>query len=290
MKFFVPGIKRYETELYRQSSRHCFVPISLTGPHCELQCDHCRATPLKHMFDARREGLLQTAMRLKERGTRGILITGGSGKQGKVPLDEHADDIGKIVRDLGLRVTVHTGFVNERTGSLLKEAGIHSAMMDVVGSAETLSRVCRLDADIGLFEQSLVLLLDCGIKTVPHIVAGLDYGRIIGEYEALRIVSRCEVDALVMVVLMPLADTPMEDVEGPETSELRALFHRARGLITDKPVYLGCARPAGERGNEIGRLALECGFDGIAFPSADVARRAEKLGRQPSYVESCCSL
>ena len=290
MKFFVPGIKRYETEHYRQSSPHCFAPISLTGPQCELQCDHCRGALLRHMFDARRRGLFETARRLKERGTRGVLITGGSSSEGRIPVDAHIDDIGRIVSDLDLQVTVHTGFIDESTASALKLAGIHSAMTDVIGSAETMRSVCRLEGDIGLFEQSLVILSGCGIKAVPHIVAGLDHGRIIGEYEALRIVSRCNIDALVMVVLMPLAGTPMEDVEGPQPNELRKLFQQARGLITDKPVYLGCARPAGERGTEIGMLALECGFDGIAFPSADVARRAEEMGRRPSYIESCCSL
>ena len=245
---------------------------------------------LEHMFDARRRGLFETARRLKARGTRGVLITGGSNRKGELPLDDHIDDIGRIVRDLGLKVTVHTGFINEATGLALKRAGIHSAMTDVIGSAETMRRVCRLDGGIGLFEESLVILAGCGIKAVPHIVAGLDHGRIIGEYKALRIVSRRNIAALVMVVLMPLAGTPMEDVEGPRPGELRKLFEQARRSITDKPVYLGCARPAGERGSAIGMLALECGFDGIAFPSADVARHAEKMGKSPSYVESCCSL
>jgi hypothetical protein len=290
MKFFVPGIKRYETELYKQSSPHCFAPISLTGPHCELMCSHCRGSLLKFMFDARRDGLFATAARLKEMGTRGVLITGGSNLDGIVPLAEHADDIGRIVRDLGLRVTVHTGFVDEETASLLAKADIDSAMLDVVGSADTIKGVLGLDAGVERFEESLMALRDRSIKTVPHIVAGLDHGRIIGEHEALRIISRCDVDALVMLVLMPLAGTPMEGVEGPEISELRELFVEARELMKDKPVHLGCARPAGVRGTEIGKLAIECGFDGIAFPSEDVARHAEKLGRCPSYVENCCSI
>lgn len=146
------------------------------------------------------------------------------------------------------------------------------------------------DADIGLFEQSLVLLLGCGIRTAPHIVAGLDHGRILGEYEALRVVARSGVSALVLVVLMPLDGTPMEDAEGPSLQELHRLFRHARSLMDDRPIYPGCARPGGRRGTEIGRLALEFGFDGISFPSVEVARRAKDLGFAPRYVETCCSL
>nr|HID13140.1 hypothetical protein [Anaerolineae bacterium] len=39
--FAVPGMKRYETEYYCNTS-HRFASISLTGRHCALECEHCR--------------------------------------------------------------------------------------------------------------------------------------------------------------------------------------------------------------------------------------------------------
>ena len=125
---------------------------------------------------------------------------------------------------------------------------------------------------------------------LPIVVAGLDHGRILGEHEALRVVARSGVNALILVVLMPLDGTPVEDAGGPSLQELREVFCHARSVMADSPIYPSCARPERRRGTERGRLALGFGFDGIAFPSAEVARRAKDLGLGPRYVETCCSL
>ena len=115
---------------------------------------------------------------------------------------------------------------------------------------------------IGLFEQSLVALLDRGIGVVPHIVMYPDHGHIPGEYDTLQIVSRCDIYALVVVLMLP-AERPMDRADSPWPSELRQLLLHARGLITDKSICWVRASPAGQRGKGKGTPAFKCGLEGI---------------------------
>ena len=85
---------------------------------------------------------------------------------------------------------------------------------------------------------------------VPHIVAGLNYGRIQGEYEALRIIRRFQPSALVVVVLTPLKGTPMARVSPLPPIQVARLITRARVMIPDIPISLGCERPR-NKGNEL---------------------------------------
>ena len=64
-----------------------------------------------------------------------------------------------------------------------------------------------------IFEES-------GLEWVPHIVAGLHYGTIRGEYEALDLIGRYNPAALVIVVITPLAGTPMANVTPPSPIEV----------------------------------------------------------------------
>jgi uncharacterized radical SAM superfamily protein len=50
------------------------------------------------------ENLYALALRLKNSGTDGLLVSGGSGKSGGVPLLKHLDDIQRIREELGMKV------------------------------------------------------------------------------------------------------------------------------------------------------------------------------------------
>ncbi|MFQ5826640.1 MAG: radical SAM protein [Dehalococcoidia bacterium] len=289
--FYAPGLKRYETSEFKPREPQGFVAISITGAECSLGCDHCRGKLLESMIPARGQGkLFSLCQSLAERGARGVLISGGSDPQGKVPLLMHFEELRRIKKETPLSVVVHTGLVDRELAGALESAGVDGAMLDIIGAEETIRRVYHLDATVEQYEESLALLTGCGVPTMPHIVLGLDHGRLLGEDLALSMCARYPISALVVVVLTPLAGTAMEGAIPPSEREVGRFLERARGLLPRTPLLLGCARPAGEMKRAIDRLAINAGVNGIAYPAEGTVRYARRKGLRPRFYEICCSL
>lgn len=69
-----------------------FPSISVTGNRCSLNCKHCAGRYLKQMKAAQRpEALKKLLKNLNEHGATGCLISGGSDKNGSIPLSEFYD-------------------------------------------------------------------------------------------------------------------------------------------------------------------------------------------------------
>lgn len=255
-------------------------------------CEHCRGGILRQMPSANTpDELVALAGELRERGARGLLISGGSDNSGVVPLERFLAAIGAVREQLGLKVLVHTGATDGRLASGLAEAGIEGAMIDIIGDEDTLRQVCHLDSrSIIPIESSLYNLADAGVPLAPHIVIGLHFGSIRGESRAIEIASRFPLASLVLVALNPLAGTAMAGVQPPPPEYLGELFIQARMTLPDTPVLLGCERPAGEHKLMTDMLALRAGLSGIAFPAEGVIREARKMGLNPILSEQCCAM
>ena len=83
--------------------------------------------------------------KLKQDGAVGCLVSGGCLPDGSVPLDGFVDAIEKIKLELGLTVFVHTGIITPKTAVALKKAGVDAALIDVIGSAETIRKTLNLN-------------------------------------------------------------------------------------------------------------------------------------------------
>ncbi len=290
--FYAPGLKRYATEEFQQGCECRLIPVSITGSSCSLMCDHCRAVILRHMDAATSpEQLFARARELAERGGSGLLVSGGSGSDGVVPLMDFTGTLSTIRSELGLKVLVHTGLTDKRLASALAEAGIDAAMIDIIGSDESISRVCHLEGvSVGDYRNSLENLIEAGVPTAPHVVIGLDHGRIDGELNAIDVISDFSVASLVLVGLLPQRNTPMEDSIPPTPEQMGEVFLHARRSIPDRPILLGCERPGGEHKLKTDELALRAGLNGIAFPAEGTIGLAESLGLKPRRSEVCCAL
>ncbi len=289
--FYAPSIKRYETSEFKNSTTPFFAPISITGNSCKLQCDHCKTKILETMIHVKTpQELLNTAEVFHKKGTKGLLISGGSNRDGSVPLIEYISAIEEIKKKYRLQILVHTGLVDQELAHRLGTAEIDAAMIDIIGSDETIKQVCHLDSSVADYENSLKLLTKHGIKTAPHVVIGLHYGEIRGEHNALKIISKYDPSSLVLVVLMPQHDTPMHKVAPPQPNEINKIFHEARKMFPKTPILLGCARPPGEHKIQTDALALKAGINGIAYPSEGIIGLAKELELEPVFSESCCSL
>jgi hypothetical protein len=288
--FYAPGLKRYQTSEFRSGESPRFVPISITGRDCALQCEHCKGKLLEAMFSPGEDGLFELCRRLAGRGIRGILLSGGSDSQGRVPLLKYIRDIRRIREELSLQVVVHTGLVDRELAQALREAEIDGAMLDIIGAEETIREVCHLEATVEDYRKSLAYLTQWGIPTMPHIVLGLHYGELRGERRALELISRYPVTALVLVVLTPLEGTAMESVPPLEASQIRAFFQESRRLLPETPLLLGCARPGGRQWRLLDRLAIDSGFNGIAYPAEGTVKYARSRGLTPRFYHTCCAL
>ncbi len=284
-----PGTKAYRVG-GACNRRGCFPAVSVTGAACQLQCDHCGAKILEGMVPARGPRWFAAYVReLAAAGARGLLVSGGCRADGSVPLEPYLDGMA-LARELGLQVIVHAGLVSRQTARGLREAGVHQVLLDLIGDADTIRQVYHLDRKPEEYRRSLALLVEEGLAVVPHIVIGLHYGQIRGEYESLRWVVELRPAGLVLVALNPLPGTAMAGLPSVEPEEAGRLAAVARLTCPELPISLGCARPPGPRGRAIERMTIDAGVTAVAFPSAEALAHARARGLRVTGHETCCSI
>lgn len=290
MTFHAPGLKSYNIKGFEQKNPTAFLPISLTGSGCALACDHCDSKILEPMLPLNpKEGLYAMCERLAKAGTESVLISGGSQKNGQVPFLKHIEQIARIKKELGLKIIMHTGLVNEEMAAALKNAGVDGVALDIIGDNETIKDVYHLNATVDDFDQSLALLSKYGLSLRPHIIIGLHYGKILGEHYALEMISKYKIHALILVILTPLQDTPMKGVEPPAPEEVAEFFQQARVKMPDTKILVGCARPSGPYKKIVDVAAVDAGLNGIAYPAEGVIEHAVAKGLVPRFFENSCS-
>ena len=287
--FFVPGARHYDNGLY-QNSANSFVNISITASECQCCCEHCKGQLLKSMLAATEpELLVDLATGLHGRGCRGILISGGACPDGSVPLDRFAGAL-KHIAAMGLSVVVHPGLLAADTANLLAESNVTRVALDLIGDSDTIREVYHLKRTPADYQNSLRAARLASLKVCPHIVIGLHYGEIRGEYEALKMVAAEGAESLVLVMLNPLQNTPMGGVSPPPLESVAEIFKTAKQLLPNIPVALGCARPPGNYSHAIERLAVEAGFNAIAYPARETVDYVHSLGYHITYQEMCCGM
>ncbi len=293
LRFYTPTFRSYASEELKGCGKASFPAFSITGGACALNCDHCQAKILEPMIPATSPAELERKVRdlvmLKDLG--GFLLSGGSNRRNEVPYERFYPTIEKLKREFPqLRIAVHSALLGETRARRMEAAGVDVAMMDVIGAQETIRDVYHLDRPVADFEATLAALAATKMDVVPHIVIGLHYGRLLGEQNALDIISRHRVAALILVIVSPIyapADKPFVTIG---TDDVAAVFVAARQRIRNAPVQLGCIRPAGRHKLMTDAYAVMAGFDGIAYPAEGIVALARAIGRPVEQEHACCSI
>jgi uncharacterized radical SAM superfamily protein len=233
--------------------------------------------------------LVEISHRLARSGALGILLTGGSDHEGNLPWKRYIKAIEKIKHETNLFVSAHTGFPDYESCELMKKAGLNQALIDVMGDEESATQIYHLNG-LKPVLAALESINKSGLELVPHIVAGLFYGKMKSEYEALKIIHSHHPAALVIVVLTPLKATPMARVEPPSPLEIGRLIAKARLLMPSIPIALGCERPKGRDGELLEKLAIHAGANRMALWSEQAIYQVKALGLTPRFQATCCSL
>jgi len=290
--FFTPTFKFYATSEIRGCGKSLWPAISITGGECQLACDHCKAKILEPMIAARTpDELWRIVNREIESGARGMLLTGGSNRRNEVEYGPFYPVVRRLKDSFpDFRIAVHTALVDADIARRMEAAGFDCAMMDVIGAQDTISQVYHLKRGVADFERSLECLTATSMKVVPHIVAGLHYGRMLGEWNALEMVARHRPAALVLVVVMPFYAPANRPFVTPDAREVGQFFLDARAALPGLPLLLGCARPAGRVKSTIDAYAVMAGLNGIAHPADGVVELAARLERDVRVSPACCSI
>jgi uncharacterized radical SAM superfamily protein len=284
LTFYLPGMIRYGRERGR------YPALSLTGSRCDLLCEHCKGRLLEPMIQIHDPAeLCRVSALLKEKGALGILLSGGSDISGKLPWERFYGSIARTHEETGLFMSAHVGFPDLEACQNLKQAGVKQALMDVIGDRETAMRVYHLMSEDVVLD-ALESISQSGLALAPHIVAGLLYGRLGGERNALETISRYKPDVLVIVVLSPLKGTPMASAVPPSPLEVATLIAEARLLMPEVPIALGCERPRNRQGWILESLALRAGATRMAVWSDKALQEAIRLGLEPRFQPTCCSV
>lgn len=292
IRFSTPTFKEYVSSELKGCSKNSFPAFSITAGACALDCDHCKAKILEPMIPATSPQMLDRKVRdlVLLQGLQGFLLSGGSNRRNEIKYERYYPVIEKLKRDFPhLKIAIHSALIDGPRAQSMASAGVDTAMMDVIGSEETIHDVYHLDRPVDDFETALAALTATRMEVVPHIVIGLHYGRILGEPRALDIVSRYPVHALVLVVIMPFYAAPGTFVT-PDTADVGRIFLDARRRIPDRDVLLGCARPPGMHKRVTDAYAVMAELDGIAFPADGAVAVAEMIGRPALRQHACCSM
>ena len=292
VRFSTPTFKDYDGGELKGCAKNSFPAFSITGGACGLDCDHCQAKILEPMISATSPEILDAKVRtlVHTQDLGGFLLSGGSNRRNVIRYERYYPVIERLKREFPhLRIAIHTALTDERGARAMEAAGVDTAMMDVIGSDDTIREVYHLDRPVADFEATLAALCATRMQVTPHIVIGLHYGRLRGETTALEIIGRHKVSSLVLVVVMPFYARPGTFVI-PETRDVGEVFLAARTLLPDREVLLGCARPAGLHKQVTDAYAVMAGLDGIAFPAEGAVEVTRAIGRPFEQQHACCSI
>jgi len=278
-----------EIRLYNPKPR--FPSVSVTGASCDLRCKHCGGHYLAGM-----QGV-DTPSKLKEfcvkheaNGGVGVLVSGGSDPQGRVPLGRFYGALSWIKENTGLIVNVHTGLLDSGQAEELASTGVDIVSADVVGSDETIKRVYGLDAKVEDYAATLWALKEAQVRNiVPHICVGLDFGEIRGEARAIKLASDIEPEIVVILGLIPTKDTAMEAVDPPSGEDLAKVVAVSRLMSPDTSIAIGCMRSRIDKERaEI--LAIRAGADRLVLPTSSTVKAAIAEGFTIKHFDCCCAV
>ncbi|HKX39398.1 MAG TPA: radical SAM protein [Burkholderiales bacterium] len=292
IRFSTPTFKAYSSCELEGCGKNSFPAFSVTAAVCALMCDHCQARILEPMLPATSPEMLERKVRemVATQDLQGFLLSGGSNKRNEIRYERYYPVIERLKREHPqLKVAIHSALLDAPRARAMADAGVDTAMMDVIGAQDTIEQVYHLERPVADFEATLEALCATSMEVVPHIVIGLHYGRILGEPAALDIVARHRAHSLVLVVIMPFYARP-GTFATPDTADIGRVFLEARQRIPEQQVLLGCARPAGMHRRVTDAYAVMAGLDGIAFPADGAVAVAEAIGRPAEQQHACCSM
>jgi len=266
-----------------------FPSVSVTGSSCSMSCSHCSGRYLKGMVDvSERNSLYEFGMELERRKGKGLLVSGGCNQDGAVAFPDFTfQEIRRLKEETSLSINLHCGLVDRETADRVSMSMVDRVSFDLVYHDPTIKNVLHLDRDRDDYIATMELLRDRGLRVVPHILAGLDHGKLSFEIEAVDRISGMKFEEVILIILIPTRGTPFGNLPPPDENDVLDLASYMRERL-DCRLVLGCMRPKGYHALETG--VLKRGFDGIVLPSGRTLKWIREEGYQVDEKNMCCCL
>lgn len=265
--------------------------VSLTGTACALNCSHCNGKYLQHMLAFYKiQNNAKLASGCWNKNITSLLISGGSDKNGKVPILAHLALLKKLFKHYELNA--HVGLLSEK--EIEKFKNIFSAVsFDFVADNKVIKEVYHLDKTVEDYIKSYKSIQK-HLPVFPHLTLGLYKGHLSQEsweYEALRILIE-ELKSLVVVlnIFIPTFGTAYARYQPPKIKETEMFFKYARTKYPKTKFHLGCMRPKGKYRIKVDKLAVKYKFNRIVQPTKPSRMLAEELGYCIKEKYECCVL
>ncbi len=264
-----------------------FPPVSLSGTACQLNCRHCNRSYLRAMVPAVGDGeLVGVCQDLRDRGAVGVLLSGGSARDGTIlNLRERTDAIRQVKAETGLILNIHPGLMDEATAEAL--ASVIDFVSLEIPSTPTIRDVFGLDATTEDYVATYHRLRKVGMHVAPHIAI---YDGT--EDRLLEPLARApHPETIVIIVFSPTRDTPMAEVIPPSAEMVGSVIERVRASFPTTEIALGCMRPRAQGlRTETEVAVLDAGVTRIVLPSRQTLAVARARGYTVVRLEACCAL
>jgi uncharacterized radical SAM superfamily protein len=266
-----------------------FVSLSVTGSACDLNCEHCHTHYLSHMTDvSSEEKLRETLDSLIEQGVLGCLISGGCDSEGKVPLLRFHQILKEYKEKSSLIFNFHVGLIDEEEIQKIAEIQPDFVSFDLTLDDSIIKNVYHLNRKVEDYLFTFKKLIEHGVRTIPHICVGLNFGNMKKEYLALQEIAKYPVDMIVFLVIIPPPEHEVFHRVNP--MDVSNLFTTARLLFPQKELSLGCMRPRDKFRHLIEEYAVRAGFNRFEIPSKKTLKLLKEKGLSVQTYNVCCAV
>jgi len=286
--FAMPSAKKVVSEYYK-AGKEVFLHLSVTADQCELMCGHCKAYLLKKMLPVMDGAALQRA--LLARNISGCLLSGGFDKQGRIDFTPFYGAIRHCkVQRPDLKIYLHAGFVTLQEAMQIKDCLADAVLVNAIGSRKIIEDVYNLK-EYGPqdYMESIFHLQKASVKVVPHIIAGLEDGKIKSEKQMIQALLERGINNLVLAALKRLSKKAGFTSSCFHPGAFIDLIHYAKRIDPRCTLSIGCARPPYLRKHDVELQMIQAGADILSFPSEDTLRFYHENNLAYELIETCCS-
>mgnify|MGYP000870014080 FL=1 len=245
------------------------LPVSITGSHCGLKCDHCRGHYL---------GAMATPGEAILTGASSLLISGGFNKEGRLPLSENRGTLLKLKASIS-KLNIHPGFLTTTDIDLLKELN-PVISFDFTQDAKVITEIYHLRRTPADYVSEYLRLHQNGLEVVPHICLGLGTE----DHKTLDKILELNPAKVVLLIFRPTKNTPLQEKAFLEIDYIKELWGKFRQNYKGE-LILGCMRPGGLYRQTIDELAARIGFDGIVKPAPQLKKKFPTA----EVITECCA-
>lgn len=266
-----------------------FTSLSVTGSSCDLNCEHCHTHYLNHMEDVSSADKLRKSLdTLVENGALGCLISGGCDSDGRVPILQFSEILKEYKEKTSLIFNFHVGLINEEEIQKLADIQPDFVSFDLTLDNEAIRDVYHLNRSIKDYVNTYRSLIEHGVRTIPHICIGLNFGDVKKEAAILHEIAKYPVDLIVFLIIIPPPDHPT--FHNANVGDVGDIFTTARLLFPHTELSLGCMRPRDAERRKIEELAVHAGFNRFEIPSKKTLKLMKSYGLSTNTFNVCCAV